>query len=352
MRASTAVARQPRAEPYRPARRAITGGLASLRHWSSALSLLAIVPVAHLLARHGAGDPTGAVFGASFAVFALLLPAVALLRDYIDRRISRLREVLQQRAAAEDSAQPADDDSTGILEAQRTIFGSLAEAVAPLQRGIVLTIMATIASAAAVIAPSSILWKHAPGWLVFSPTELLTALALVCLVGAVAAMLPFTWYLLIPSEEIDLVRQAIDIETEPPAAGTGGGQPPPPAGELGRPLRDGTSGQVRSPTIRNGQSTAGPQQVMGLGVTKVRVDPVQVADRDHGQRSRVRPVILARSAGVSMSSGRPVSPHSMSVTRPVRARRNGRAPVSPAASAITSGQCSRARSTGLRGCPS
>ncbi len=48
----------------------------------------------------------------------------------------------------------------------------------------------------------------------------------------------------------------------------------------------------------------------------------------------------ARSSGVSTSSGRPVSPHSMSVTSSGCARRKGRAPVSPAASSRTAGQCS------------
>ena len=60
----------------------------------------------------------------------------------------------------------------------------------------------------------------------------------------------------------------------------------------------------------------------------------------------------ARSSGVSMSSGLPVSPHSTSVRRSAWARRNGRAPASPWAWARTSSQCSRAMRTGLRGRPS
>jgi hypothetical protein len=73
---------------------------------------------------------------------------------------------------------------------------------------------ATIAAAAAVIAPTPTLWKHAPRWLVFSLPELLTALALVCLVGTVASMFPFTWHLLIRSEQIELVKEAINSELQ------------------------------------------------------------------------------------------------------------------------------------------
>ena len=60
----------------------------------------------------------------------------------------------------------------------------------------------------------------------------------------------------------------------------------------------------------------------------------------------------ARSSGVSISSGLPVSPHSTSVRRSAWARRKGRAPASPWAWARTSSQCSRAMRTGLRGRPS
>ena len=73
---------------------------------------------------------------------------------------------------------------------------------------------------------------------------------------------------------------------------------------------------------------------------------------DHGEEPRpgadYRPgsVRRARSSAVSTSSGRPVSAHSTGVTRSWWARRKGRAPTSPAASSMTSGQCSRAISTG------
>lgn len=225
MSATGASTRSATGSANRPALEAAAGVLGTLWHWSSVVSLLAIVPVAHLLAVHGTGDPTGAVFGASFAVFALLLPAVALLRDYIDRRTNRLQEVLRQRAIAQDNARQADDVSNEILTAQRTMFERLAKAVAPLQRGIALTIIATVASSAALIASSSTLRKHALTWLVFSVADLLTALALVCLVGAVASMLPFTWHLLIRSEQINQVTNAINIELNPPA--TPKPEPPP-----------------------------------------------------------------------------------------------------------------------------
>ena len=78
---------------------------------------------------------------------------------------------------------------------------------------------------------------------------------------------------------------------------------------------------------------------------------VDIGDDAQLHARSVAAAIRARSAGVSMSSGRPVSPHSTRVTRSGRERRNVRAPWSPVAVAITSAQCSRARSTGLRGWP-
>jgi len=78
---------------------------------------------------------------------------------------------------------------------------------------------------------------------------------------------------------------------------------------------------------------------------------VDIGDDAQLHARSVAAAIRARSAGVSMSSGRPVSPHSTRVTRSGRERRNVLAPWSPAAVAITSAQCSRARSTGLRGWP-
>lgn len=169
MSATSASTRSATGNTNRPALEAVAGALGTLWHWSSVVSLLAVVPVAHLLAVHGTGDPTGAVFGASFALFALLLPAVALLRDYLDRRTNRLQEVLRQRSIAQDNAQQTDDVSNRILTVQRTMFERLAKAVAPLQRGIVLTIIATVASSAALIAPSSTLRKHAPTWASIQP---------------------------------------------------------------------------------------------------------------------------------------------------------------------------------------
>ena len=196
-------------DPNRPALAAVAGALESLWHWSSLVSVLAVVPVAHLLDRHGTGDPTGAVFGASFALFALLLPAVSILRTYFDARTGRLQEWI------------ADNPSAEILNAQRKLFERLAKVTQPLQRGIVLAMLSTLASAVALIAPSTA-WKSAPAWLVFSPAELLTSLALVCLVGSVAALFPFTWQLLIGHEALEAVSAAIDAEQQRRASQQGG----------------------------------------------------------------------------------------------------------------------------------
>jgi Tetratricopeptide repeat len=232
MRMPGARMREAMRNPDRPALVAVDGVLGALWHWSSAVSVLVIVPVAHLLAVHG-GDQAGTVLQASFAVFALLLPAVALLRDYFKKRTDRLHEVLRERRKilderADDNIQRADKGLNESfraerkifksLEAQQKIFERLGRTVSPLQRGVVLTIVATLASSAAVVAPTSTLWKHAPRWLVFNLTELLTAIALVCLAGAVVAMLPFTWYLLIGPGEVDQARETAASVPEPPSS--------------------------------------------------------------------------------------------------------------------------------------
>lgn len=259
MRVPGARIRKAMRNPDKPALVAIDGALRALWHWSSAVSVLVIVPVAHLLAVHGTGDQTGAVFGASFAVFALLLPAVALLRDYFNKRTDRLRDMLRERRKVLDeraagNAQLTDNDLSKSLEAERQIFKSLqaqgkiferlGRVVSPLERGVVLTIVATLASSAAVVAPTSTVWKHAPRWLVFNLSELLTALALVCLAGAVAAMLPFTWYLLIGSGEVGEARQVVAIITEPPARKT---PVDPPAGAPARTAGEGDPDETTSP---------------------------------------------------------------------------------------------------------
>jgi len=203
--------------PNKPALLAVGGALETLWHWSSVISVLAIVPVAHLLTVHGGGDQTGAILGASFAVFALLLPTASFLRSYVDNRTTRLQEDLRQPDGAAGRRQRVSASIT-ILETQRKIFERLIKVVSPLQRGVVLAMAATIASSAAVIAPNPILWKHAPGWLVFSLAELLAALALVCLVGSVAAFFPFTWHLLVRSEQLEQVKNAIVYEQQNPQA--------------------------------------------------------------------------------------------------------------------------------------
>jgi hypothetical protein len=177
-----------------PARQAVKEALGTLLHWSSLVSAGAVVVVAHWLTFSGGSSDAGLVFGASFAVFALLLPAVALLREYVDRRTSRLSEVLRQ---------------AGELESQRQMFAGLAKTVKPLQRGIVLAVLAAIASSAAIIVPSVTVWSHPPRFLVFSLADFLTGLALVCLVGTVAALFPFTWHLLIRSDQLGRVERAI-----------------------------------------------------------------------------------------------------------------------------------------------
>jgi hypothetical protein len=182
-----------------PAREAIAEAFRSLRHWSSIITAAAVIPVAHWLATsHQNGDGVGLVYGASFAVFALLLPAVGILRDYIDRRMARLQEVFRQ----------AQDASIEALQSQDRMFNRLAGTVAPLQRGIVLAMIAAVVSSAALIAPDVTVWEHAPGLLVFSLGEILAAVALVCLVSAVAAMFPFTWHLLVRSDQLRFAQAA------------------------------------------------------------------------------------------------------------------------------------------------
>src|SRR5579875_3391179 len=78
----------------------------------------------------------------------------------------------------------------------------------------------------------------------------------------------------------------------------------------------------------------------------------RACNRHRGWRAASNPSIRLRSRSVSMSSGRPVSPHSTSVTRSGLARRKARAPASPTAAEATAAQCPRAIITGLRGRPS
>src|SRR5215472_9504444 len=74
-----------------PAWQAVKEACGMMLHWSSAISAVAVVVVAHWLAVSGkTSDRAGLVFGASFAVFALLLPAVAILREFVERRQARL----------------------------------------------------------------------------------------------------------------------------------------------------------------------------------------------------------------------------------------------------------------------
>jgi hypothetical protein len=190
---------RPPASESGPARQAVKEAAGALFHWSSAVSAVAVVIVAHWLALGGANSGAGLVFGASFAVFALLLPAVQLVRQHVDeRRIPRLREVLR-----------SDTISAQTLKTQREMFGELAGTLASLRRGIVLAVLAAIASSVAIIAPSVTVWGHAPGFLVFSLADFLTALALVCLIGTVAALFPFTWYLLRPDAGLHRLEQAL-----------------------------------------------------------------------------------------------------------------------------------------------
>jgi hypothetical protein len=187
-----------------PARQAVKEAADTLVHWSSAVSVVAVVVAAHWLAiSEGAGDHAGLVYGTSFVVFALLLPAVSLVREVVLGRIPRLQELLR-----------SDRISADVLELQRQMFGRLAETVKSLQRGIVLTVLAAIASSVAIIAPRVIVWDHAPDFLVFSFADLLTALALVCLVGTVAAMFPFTWHLLIRSQQLHTVEKSIRLQAQ------------------------------------------------------------------------------------------------------------------------------------------
>jgi hypothetical protein len=187
-----------------PARQAVKEASGTLLHWSSAVSAVAAVVAAHWLAvSEEAGDHAGLVYGSSFVVFALLLPAVSLLREYVDRRTTRLQEVLRSSSV-----------SAETLKSQRQMFDRLAGTAAPLQRAIVLTVLAAIASSVAIIAPSVTVWGDAPSFLVFSLADLLTGLALVCLIGTVAATFPFTWHLLIRSDQLRTVEHAINLKIQ------------------------------------------------------------------------------------------------------------------------------------------
>ncbi len=236
------------AEPDRPAWQAVKEACGMLLHWSSALSAVAVVVVAHWLAVSGkTDDRAGLVFGASFAVFALLLPAVAILRESVERRLDRLSEVLRE-AGVPRSLGPA---VAGDLEAQRRTFGRLAKTVKPLQRGIVLAMLAAVASSVAIVAPNVTAWDHAPDFLVFSLADLLAGLALVCLISTVATLFPFTWHLIISSDQLSLIERALrQAQTAPPPVDRPA-QPPQP----GDPAQS-TGGQPGTPAPEDATGTA------------------------------------------------------------------------------------------------
>jgi hypothetical protein len=273
----------------KPALVAFNGFLGALWHPSSAVSVPVVVLVAHLLAVRGA-DQADTVFGASFAVFALLLPAVALLRDYFNKRTDRMRDMLRERnkvlgERAGWNPQQADNNLAASIQAewqifhrlraQSMIFERLRRAVSPLQRGVALTIVATLASSAAIVVPTFTLWPHAPRWLVFNPAQLLTAIALVCLAGTAIAMLPFTWYLLIGPEEVKEASETASVPQPPaPQPGTDDAapvrDPPDPAPGTPAPAANATGtldnsgsrtpepppGPVRGPEVHHGRATS------------------------------------------------------------------------------------------------
>jgi len=231
-----------------PAWQAVKEACGMMLHWSSAISAVAVVVVAHWLAVSGkTGDRAGLVFGASFAVFALLLPAVAILREFVERRQARLSEVLKEAGVPRSVGPPV----AGDLEGQRRTFGHLAKTVKPLQRGIVLAILAAVASSVAIVAPDVTAWDHAPGFLVFSLADLLAGLALVCLIGTVAMLFPFTWHLIISSDQLRLIEWALG---QAQAA-------PPPVDRAAQPSQPGdpaqsTGGQPETPGPDDATGTA------------------------------------------------------------------------------------------------
>jgi hypothetical protein len=199
------------------AREAAIGAAKSLRDWTTIICVAAVPIVAHWLATNrNSSENLGLIYGASFAVFALILPAVGILRDYMDRRMARLMEVLSQGSEA----------TTDVLESQSRMFKYLTTAVAPLQRGIVFATIAAGVSSAALVVPKVTLWNRAPSFMTFSFTEMLTAIALVCLVSTVIAMFPFTWHLLVRSDQLKFMQETIQsaINKQNQAASTAAAQ--------------------------------------------------------------------------------------------------------------------------------
>jgi hypothetical protein len=244
------------ADQDRPAWQAVKQACGMLLHWSSAVSAVAVVVVAHWLAVSGkTGDRAGLVFGASFAVFALLLPAVAILREYVERRQARLSAVLRQTGVPQTLGPAVAAD----LEGQRRTFGRLAKTVKPLQRGIVLAMLAAVVSSVAIVAPNVTAWDHAPGFLVFSLADLLAGLALVCLIGTVAMLFPFTWHLIISSGQLSLVERAL-LQAQAAPTASGPAQPAQPGGPA-QPAQPGgpaqsNGGQPGTPAPDDATGTA------------------------------------------------------------------------------------------------
>src|SRR5271166_1303863 len=134
------------------------------RRWFTAVMVLLVVPVAHWVAVIPSVDRPGVVATAAFTMFALLLPAASLLREFVDTKRARLTDLARQPEDGSDALMNA-------LEYQQSLLTTLATKARALEWGTRYTITATLLAAAALGAPNLVVWHNAPGWLVFKPDD-------------------------------------------------------------------------------------------------------------------------------------------------------------------------------------
>ena len=135
-------------------------------------------------------------------VFALLLPAAGLLRDYADRQLNRGVDLVREGTS---------EAVRSSLESQSSLLRKLADRAWLLQWGIGFALIGALAAALALIFPNVVLWHHAPAWITCSATNLLSGAALVALLATVLFTIPFTWGLLVKSADLKLFAAVLDI---------------------------------------------------------------------------------------------------------------------------------------------
>ncbi len=161
----------------------------------------ATLATAHQLS-HEVRDDSALIFASAFAVFALLLPAAGLLREYGERQLNRAVELVRAGTT---------QDVRESLRSQSSHLRILADRVWFLQWGIGFAVVAALAASLSLVFPKIVLWHHAPAWMTCSARNLLAGGALVALLATVLFTIPFTWALLVTSSDLKDFSDVLDL---------------------------------------------------------------------------------------------------------------------------------------------